>query len=183
MSGRRRFGRGGQLALMDAMVFFAVAMLASSVLLSYSRSQPLDPLGDADGAGDPAEVLRVFLRASVGAEIELWDGLTIAGCEPVADCLMAEACWISQGAAPSSFEELDIVLLAMLEKIVAPGLSPHLQVIDTVDGGQTVLRIERSPAASDVRVSATQEFPGVGGSGYLAVLVLDPSLLLQGGGV
>jgi hypothetical protein len=168
---------------MDAMVFFAVAIVASSVVLSYADESPLDPLGDWQAGGDPEGVLRVFLRASIGVDVPLWEGLVISDRELVADCLLAEAVSLVEGRNASCFDGLNSALLTMLEALASPGFEPHLKVLDMAEGGTEVFVVEETAVSGDTLMSASQELPAVASSDCLVVLVLAPSLLLQGGSV
>ncbi|MCU0858975.1 MAG: hypothetical protein MUE55_00055 [Thermoplasmata archaeon] len=179
MYGDRAPDDRAQLALMDAMVFFAIALVTSSIVLSYTDDRPSDLMGAVDGAVDPGDVLRVFLRASVGTDIELWDGLTVSARESVADCLYAEVAYLTGGANPGSFAGMNEVLLDVLENISPVGTTCHLSVVDAAGSGEPLLTIERAPAIGGVLLSASQEFPAVMGSECLAVLVLAPALCLE----
>lgn len=164
---------------MDAMVFFAIAMVTSSIVLSYADDRASDHMRDVEGAVDPEDVLRVFLRASVGVDIELWDGLTVSARESVADCLYAEVASLSGGTEPGLFTGMNEVLLDALENISPAGTTCHLTIVDIGGSGEALLTIERMPAVGGVLFSASQEFPAVMGSDCLVVLVLVPSLCLE----
>lgn len=175
MSGDLRSDGRGQLALMDAMVFFSIAVVTSSVVLSYDEVRT-DDLAGADSI-DPENILRVFLRACVGVDTTLYDGTEVDGKECAADCLMAEAMRIVDGVDPGLFTELNGALLASLERVVAAGFAPHLSVVSHVGG--TLIDIGRATAGVEDLLAASEEFPDVGGSRCLVVLVLVPSLGLE----
>ncbi len=179
MCGERGSDDRAQLALMDAMVFFAIAMVTSSIVLSYANDLPSDSMRDVDGAVDPDEVLLVFLRASVGVDMELWDGLTVSARDSVADCLYAEVASLTEGVDARFFIGMNEVLMDALENISPAGTTSHLTVMDVAGTGGTLLTIERAPAVGEVLLSASQGLPAAMGSDCLVVLVLVPALCLE----
>ncbi|MCJ2533043.1 MAG: hypothetical protein LN411_03880, partial [Candidatus Thermoplasmatota archaeon] len=68
MSGARGRTRAGQLALMDAIVFFSVAVLISSIMLSRTYQEYTDEVEvqEFDAAYDVSSFLEVLLRGSIG---------------------------------------------------------------------------------------------------------------------
>lgn len=110
----------GQLALLDAMVFFAIALLVSSMLAGMARDAPVAK-SDRGEEAYAESALRAFLEASLGRTVllELDGPVEIKPWEKVGDCLMAELHAIRDGRSPSDFEPLNAVLMDMLGSIVA----------------------------------------------------------------
>ena len=175
MCGRRVGDDGAQLALMDAMVFFAVAMVTSSIVFSYAHGRPMDAATECGTA--TKDLLGAFLRASVGFEVELGDGLEVSADENVADCLLAESVSVAAGVKPCTFDGLNQVLLASMERMTPTGFEPHLTVAG--GDGEVTIRLERTFVAEGDAFAASQELPGPDGSVCRVVLVLVPSLGLQ----
>lgn len=132
------------------MVFFSAALVVSATLLSY-QMVPSDGT-DAEPCLDAAEALRVFLRASVGSEVELAieDSVLIRTGDQAGECLLVELRGLSEGLPVREFDPLNRLLCGMLSNITTPypwhlsvfadspsemlGLGPGL-----VDGSGTVL--------------------------------------------
>jgi len=179
LSGRLRKDRCGQLALMDSMVFFAVALAVCGVLVSYAR--PLvEPRADLQGDADPAEILRVLLRASIGrpVTIDLEGSHRLDGTEDVATCIAVEVRALSSGISQTVFSSLNAIILEMMSSMCNPLFEPFLIVYD-VDGGlpSQVLKLPYDVADSENRCASSTEIPGDGGNPYMAILVLSPAAL------
>lgn len=182
MSGEIRRDEGGQLAALDAMVFFALTMLISSSTFAYVEGVSSEHGTEAAVSGecDPGQVLSVFMRASVGVEVTLDLGgeVTISSREEVASCLSAELDAIVGGCSVDQFDPLNDALLMMLGKLVGMGYSAHLSAYRTTDdGAEPILVLEEAGCVSENRYSGSCEVPGLGGSAYVVVLVLGPALL------
>lgn len=109
----------GQLALLDAMVFFAIALLVSSMLLSQARQDS----GPSSTRGEEAyadSALQAFLGASIGASvsIELEEPVEIGPWEKVSDCLLAELHSLLDGHPIKDFDPLNTALTDILESVV-----------------------------------------------------------------
>ena len=120
MSGRFAKRDDGQLALLDAMVFFSAALVVSATLLSYH-------VGSSDGTDaepslDAEDALRVFLRASVGSQVELGmeDPVLIRPGDQAGECLLVELRGISEGIPVGTFDPLNRLLSSMLSNITTP---------------------------------------------------------------
>lgn len=131
MSGRFALDSGGQLALMDAIVFFIAAMVISGMLLSSAKERADDafaPQGDTSAS----EILCVFLRASVGERVlvDLEGGVYVDERADVAGCLAVEIASLEEGAEPSAFARLNEVIYSILKSVCNPLFDPHLVVVD-----------------------------------------------------
>jgi len=182
VSGDVRRDEGGQLAALDAMVFFALAMLISSSTFAYVEGVSSEHGTEAalSGECDPGQVLLVFMRASVGVEVTLDLGgeVPISSREEVATCLSAELDALAGGCGVDRFDPLNDALLTMLGKLVGIGYSAHLSAYRTTDdGAEPILVLEEAGCVSENRYSGSCEVPGAGGSAYVVVLVLGPALL------
>lgn len=179
MSGARRIGQSGQLALMDALVFFMVAMAISSVLLYYSglgTTWTEDDLGQ--GMSDPHEILGVLLRSSIGREITVslevpryisWD-------TEVGVCMLLEAEAIVDGMAPEAFEELNKTVLDILRSLCNPVYEPFFSVMAVDDlGTARIVSIPGVPITSDRMYAATMDLVQDEEKALLAQLVLCPA--------
>ena len=179
MSGRLRRDRLGQLALMDSMVFFAAALAVCGVLVSYAR--PLvEPRTDLQGDADPAEILRVLLRASIGrpVSIDLEGSHRLDGTEDVATCITVEMHALSCGADQKVFSSLNAVILEMMISLCNPAFEPFLIVYDLDNGlPSPVLRLPHEEADSENRFASSTEIPGDGGNPYKVILILSPAAL------
>ena len=181
MSGKPRRHIGGQLALMDSMVFFAAALVMCSIIISYGRpSPPTD--SDRRGDSDPAEILQVLLRASIGrsATIELGGSYHLDGSEDVASCIAVEVTALRLGVSETVFASLNEIIVEVVEAICNPVFEPILIVYDFADGHSShVLRLpDKEPDSMD-RCASSVAIPGNDGHDYLAVLVLDPTTLSE----
>lgn len=171
----------GQLAVLDAMVFFSIAGLVASMIMCQAtgawRSQ--DGFGDDLECGiDPGVLLRAFLPASIGQGITLTGppALEVRPHDSVAECLLAQVQAILVGS-DIDFSPLNEVLLGNLEDLCPPGWAPHLSVY--WDGSsEPLLKIERTGRPPDVdSYGGSCDLPGPDGSALLAALVLHPALL------
>ena len=126
MRGKSWNARDGQLALLDAMVFFVIAMLVTNVCFSY--------LGQSSTSGldrpsiercDPGMILGVFLEASLGRSIVIPSSpeVELDGKDQVSDCLLVEIECIEGGGDPLIFASLNQIFLGILLGICPPGMS------------------------------------------------------------
>lgn len=147
MCGRVKGRADGQLALLDALVFFAVAVVVSSVLLSYDRSDGKPELSSGSGTSNPGEILKAFLDASIGDEIPIQFGasLTVHQDKQVSVCLALEIEAILDGIGSGLFQALDRAYMTILERITNPVFQPYLVVLD--DEGSTYVPILNLPCA------------------------------------
>ena len=170
---------------MDALIFFAIALLICSIQLgAYAR----DLMADEDasrscGRGDPDEILRAFLRSSIGIETGLWVGheLYVPARTIVSECLAVEVAAIGNGADSESFDALNTVLLNLLSNLSHPLMTPHLIISRHTDDAPIVLlRIEHSPPGRGDLAASTCELPDCGHDAATISLLLEPAPLPEG---
>jgi hypothetical protein len=168
---------------MDSMVFFAAALAVCGILASYAR--PLvEPEADPQGDADPAEILRVLLRASIGrsVSIDLEGSHRLDGTEDVATCIAVEVRALSSGASQNVFSTLNEVILEMMYSLCNPVFEPFLVIYDMHDWwASPVLRLPCEDADSDNRYASSTEIPGDDGNPYKVILILSPTALPESG--
>jgi len=184
LRGKSWNARDGQLALLDAMVFFAIAMLVTNVCSSYFGQTSASGL-DSPGIGrcDPGMILGVFLEASLGRSIVIPSSpeAELDAKDQVSDCLLVEMECIENGGDSLVFASLNQLFLGILLEICPPGMSPLLvsysvaRLIDQpvlIVSDPTWTTYERMDvrAASATMSSSEQHV-------YLVVLKLAPATL------
>ena len=178
---RRWIDRHGQLALVDAVVFFTAMLLVSGILVAFCRtdSQAYSPVNNGS-RNDPATVLQVFLKTSLGASVGLLHPtpVTLESRSEAAECLAVEVHAIGHGIPVSSFKPLNDLLLGVLETVCGPSQLPCLEVLRLADAQpEVVLRLGvEASEASSIRASSV-ELPGTGGADYFVTLELAPAFL------
>jgi hypothetical protein len=181
LSGARRIGQSGQLALMDALVFFMVAMAISSILLYYSSSGITGTQDDhGQGMSDPHEILGVLLRSSIGREITVSQDVPrhISWDNEVSVCLLLEAEAIVDGMPPEAFDELNDAVLDLLRSLCNPVYEPFLSVMAVEDSGTArIVSIPGVPVQSNQMYAATMDLVQDEEKSLLAQLVLRPAAL------
>ncbi len=162
---------------MDSMVFFVAALTICGILVSYARPSA-ESRADLRGDADPAEVLRVLLRASIGhaVSIDLEGNHLLDGTEDVAACIAVEMCALSSGAGQTVFSSLNAIILEIMISVCNPVFEPSLTVYD-LDGvvPTPVLKIPCERALSEDRYASSTEIPRNDGDPYTVVLVLSPA--------
>ncbi len=155
MSGRRWNG-SAQLAVLDAVIFFAAAVLISSMMMfDFSADNP-QAITDLK---DPSELLPVFLSASLGEHLILGGDhpAVLKETDTVGDCVLAEAMSISDGDDPGGFRELNEIVARKMSSAAGPSECPHLLV--WLPGGfqQPLISIpDELEEASEVRASSME---------------------------
>jgi len=167
---------------MDALVFFAVAMLISSILMSRAYAGSMDAVGHLDplGVDDATEVLPVLLRASLGEDvvIDTSDLVIIRRTATIGECLSAEVAALRSGESLAAFEVLNAVVLSAAERLVSPLVLPHIWLMYGTDGSLVCLAaIERQQPSAENREAASFDLPAEYGSRCAVTLVLEPSAL------
>lgn len=171
--------KAGQLALLDAMVFFSIAMLVSSVLVLQTEASSDATVGISDGP--PTSVgglLGALMMASIGQpiKIDLGPGLTVMGQESVAECLSAELYALGSGAGPALFVELNEAVLGLLDSLTLPAFRGCLVAVHPEGSSQApALAIPGLPRASGLSYAASCQLPCEDGSLYTVTLVLQPA--------
>lgn len=188
MSTRTAHDSVGQIALMDAMVFFAVALLICSIQLSTYRegAEPDDQFAESDGRSDPGCVLPVFLRASIGTatSVRVDCGLAVPAHTTISDCLAAEATALVRGVTEDAFSDLNRLILGAAKNLSHPTMNPHVILNHHTEHGVIVLlRIEYClPSSGDV-IAATSDLLDCGDVRVAVSFLLEPALLPEGRGV
>ena len=189
MYGERERGRAGQLALMDAMVFFALTMLICSVqLLQLHRELSADDSLDlAEGRRNPLGLLRAFLGTSIGCRmtLDMVPEVVVRPETKVADCLVTEAICLIDGGAASVFDEMNRALLAIVANASARFALSCLCVDSSTEGvGSRLLTLGHCDEASGGNsYAASSELMTYGSSRITVTLVLFPALLPEALGV
>jgi len=181
LSGDRARSDLGQLALLDAMVFFAAAILLSSIALSFS----FDSAGTFAGGNsrvDAGEVLTAFLHASIAEsfEIVLDEPVTVTGGETFALCLSLEASIILGGGSAEPFRQMNEIVGRALSDLCPAGFSPSLVVAEKSTGlGDPLFVIPGAANRSEQVYAASAWIPSANGEELLVVLMLAPTLLAE----
>lgn len=181
MSGRDRGSSFGQLALMDAVVFFVIAIAISSMMFYYAREEAIHaPSMRPEGQSDPEAVLRVFLRASLGEEIvlDLDREIHVSANSEIAECLQIELDALTLGAAVSDFAPMNERLSEILEATCSAVMDPYLVSLQLLsEGDKWMFSLPCEPPDSSTRYASSTELAGADGSTYLLMLVLVPASL------
>ncbi len=171
MSGRPHWREGGQLAALDAMVFFAAALVVSCLILSYDTDSSVG--GGGGICIDPDEALSVFLDASVGSEValQIGDPIVIRPVDQAGECLLVELQALSEGLQASAFDPLNEILCGILADICEP-YKWNLSVL--VDPAYCILALGCDSVDDAVSVFAgSTNLEDHRGRTYLAVLTVS----------
>ena len=174
MFGRPREKCAGQLATLDAIVFFSAAILVSSTLLAYAT-----PQGDAGFTEldiDPASLLEVLLRASIGEEIHVSVGglAQIRGNDEIGECLMAEVHALREGVDPLAFVDLNRVVGRIMASVCGPCVNPYLVVLEKEDNC-VVLAVPYAVVDARDAFASSIDLVDIDGSKCIVELVLLPT--------
>lgn len=178
MCGRRGRDDVAQLALLDAMVFFAVSTVICGVMTSYAESHA-DGQGDALlSSTDADSLLSVYLEASLGdAFVVDALGLELTGQERFGELLLLLAGMMLDGRPMEPFGPL----LARCGEVLAPICLPWSPCMSVCwdDGGQwvTLIMMGLEPDGEADAASASQSLGVHGQAALRATLVLSPPLL------
>lgn len=171
MSGRLGEDSHGQLATLDAIVFFSAALLASSVILSYGLGA--HEVTIAGACRDPGDLLEVFLGASVGEELvlDLPERTVIGSNERIGECLNLELCSVLAGTSGEAFLPLNQLLSEALDRLCGPMLHHRLVMLDSGSDEVLAMGPDVGADARDAYASSTV-MRDVSGADYLLVLIL-----------
>jgi len=173
-----RFRReSGQLALLDALVFFSIAILVSGVMISYVGFSSGDAMtGACEPPRDVAEVLSALMAASIGSAVESQTGLEVSGHESIAECLSAELYALSLNVERQMFDGLNAAIGEAVEPLSGPLFDWLIIVVDP-DGSsdEPCLVIPESHALSSLAYAASTELPCSDGVLYTVILILEPA--------
>ncbi|MEW5747947.1 MAG: hypothetical protein AB1793_04040 [Candidatus Thermoplasmatota archaeon] len=178
MCGRRSRDDGAQLALLDAMVFFAVSTVICGVMTSYAGSHA-DGQGDALlSSADPDSLLSVYLEASLGGAFVVDAlGLELTGQERFGELLLLLAGMALDGRPMEPYGPL----LARCGEVLASTCLPWSSCISVCcdDGAQwvTLMVMGQEPDGRADVASASQSLGVHGQAALRATLVLSPPLL------
>lgn len=185
MFGERSRHDQGQLALLDATIFFAAAILLSSILMSFP---PASSDGDPSRSPrvDANEVLVAFLHASISVrfEIVLDEPLAVTGAESFALCLSLEASVILSGGSAEPFQALNDIVREALLKLSPSGFAPSIIVTDKNRGlDDPLLAIPGAVERSNEIYAGSAWIPSSTGDELLVVLMLAPAFPAELAGI
>jgi len=161
---------------MDAMIFFCISALISSLLIS-AVSEESGYVDTNYGRSDADEVLRVFLRATFDSrslEGSVAQDL-FRGTEEVAEVLLFLALLATDDRLPDCYDEVADGLLQAVSSIAHPSLEPRITVLVMEDGVPLqLLSIENSQMSRSGDVTAaSQRIEGSDGQEMIVVLALS----------
>lgn len=179
MCGRMRGDRRGQLALMDAVVFFSIAMLVSGIIVIHSGTVLRgEAIISDDASTRTEEMLHVLLASSIGERmsIALVPELTIAGHETISECLSAELYALTCGADTTAFARLNEAVASAIRAMCGPAMSACLLVLGPDGSSESVLlAIPRLCEPDMLAYSSSFGLPCAGGLLFTVCLVLEPA--------
>ncbi len=172
MYGKPPHEAAGQLAALDAMVFFAAALVVSSVLLSYVEDSRV--VTDEGPDRDPAEALSVFLRASLGSDVDLLEdgSILIRARDQAGECLLVELSGLSEGLPKETYDRLNEVLSQILSSICSPWCW-RLSIF--AESSELLILGCEHGLESDTILAGSTELEGPAGKEYFAVLSVSSS--------
>lgn len=164
---------------MDAMVFFAIAMLLSSAAIAHTRN--LSDVGEVTGHEliDPAELLSVVLHASICTRFDLMTepSVAISGEEKVAAVIAAEVVLWRSGMNLAVFEEPNSRIHRMLISVCGPSYCALLRIVDDPFGSPAiVVEIGEIGSEPETVLASCVELPVDAGPTFLVSLALAPVL-------
>ena len=173
--------------MLDALVFFTVAMLICSLQIAQLRRE-LDSARDMgnDERCDPSAVLSTLLRSSIGRAITIdAEAQLKIRCETtVAECLSFEAIALMDGFDTAAFEDLNGVIHALVCAVTAPVATPHIVMEARGDVARdTLLVLEARPPTAEDCYAASQGLAAVQNKEVYVTLSLEPALLPEALGV
>lgn len=184
MYGRPRWDERAQLALMDAMVFFAVSAVICGTLMSHVASQFQYVEDEAFSPSETDELLTAFLGASMGRTFTL-DGLgtELTGLERFAEVLFLVSAMILDGQDADLFAEVLSHCGRVISALCEPW-SSTLRLSSSEYGSWRILvEVGEPPPADSDTCAASQSLGASDGTGLVVTLVLFPTLSLHGLGV
>ena len=163
-----------QLALMDAVVFFAGAVLVSAAMLSYARP-PSVAFQEAEASVDVARVLESVLSASIGTNftVDYGERIVISSSAVVRDCLAVEAEHLFRGGDAEIFAEVNQAVLELAEECVSGEMDPHILFVYE-SYSEPLLAFPDLPDTGYKRYASHMTVSMDGGAEILLALVLCP---------
>ena len=179
MCGRRTCDDTAQLALLDAMVFFAVSALICSVMISAVESSVDRERADVPARVDPSGLLQVFLAASLGEGVRLEGaGLELTGREQFGETLLAVGGLVRSGLPAGLFEEFLSHCARVLDVLCPHAYAPWLQVLSEEPMGWALLySVGAAEPDHSEAISSYQNLAGGDGTRVMVILALSPTLL------
>lgn len=181
LSGIHRHDIGGQLAVMDAMVFFAVCSVICATMMSCAMSRT-DATDEATPSADLAEgLLATYLEASFGRRASAEpSGLELIGTERFCDVLRVVLVLVVEGHSTEEFS----AILAHCEETLSSMCSPwswslRLSSSSTL-GWHAVTALGELVNEGADAWSASKELGEFQGSTLRATLVLASDIALRG---
>lgn len=170
---------GGQLALMDALVFFAIAMLLSSALLVQVRSVvDRDAVIGGETDVDAGNMLEVLMAASIGRSlsIPLEKEIVIARDEPVSECVRAELYALISGTDLEAFDGLNEAVADILDVLSGPSMRACL-VASLLDGpsNEPLLVIPGPYRPTGLAYASSMDLPCADSVLCRVLLLLEPA--------
>ncbi len=177
MRGDRSERESGQLALMDALVFFSIAILASGVMISYVESSQREVVtGVETPPVDMYEILSVVLGSSICYEVGAPLGLEVNGRESVAECLAAELYGLSMNVERQLFEGLNDAVGKVVDTLLGPLFDWRIVIVHPLGrSSEPCLAIPGPPVPCGLAYAASTELLGSDGVLYTIILVLQPA--------
>lgn len=156
------------------MVFFSAAIIVSSTLLAYAAPPSDAGVGELDI--EPASMLEVILRASIGEDIQLSVGgpTLIRENDEIGECLMAEVHAMQEGVDPLAFADLNRVLGRVMDSVCGPCITAQLVILEKEDNTVALAVPDRVFEVRDAFASSI-ELVDIDGSRYIVELVLLPA--------
>lgn len=180
MSGKTNGGDRAQLALLDAMVFFAVSMVICATVLSHAAPGADDPYHVAADPR-PDECLAVYLESSLGQRLLLSPlDLELTGRESFSETLSIVSALIVQGVPTVVFDPILTLGSALLAGLCAPYSA--LLSVSLIDGDiqSTVIELGKRPVGYTDAHSASRNLGTCEGAPLVATLVLFPAFPPEG---
>jgi hypothetical protein len=166
---------------MDALVFFLIATLVSTVLLYYSAlGRDPETADHGQGSADPRAVLEALIHSSIGRDltVDLDFPRHLSGHTEVGQCLLLEAEGVLDGASVTVFDQVNEVVETILEGISSPVFEPYLSVWSiTDDRSEALILIPKNEPASDQRYGASVELRNTDDGTLMVQLLLCPPAL------
>ncbi len=177
------FGRAcdtyAQLALLDAMVFFAAALLVTGMMFSQRPAHPEVDGDDIVDVCDPADLLDALMKASLGgpAQLATVPQTSLTGYEEISQLLSFELDELSSGTPEQVFAEVNQMICEALSAACPPAIGPHLiAFIENGSFDEPLLAIPSPAKSTSFAAAASVSIPSHWGGRYAVVLVLDPAL-------
>jgi len=175
LSGENEAEDSGQLAVMDAVVFFAGAILISAGLLSLP-GQIRGNSDTNDATIDVARLLDTVLASSIGTNLTMDTGrpVTVSRQALVRDCLAFEGEFLIRGGEPEVFAELNLAVTAIFDGCAPAGMDAYLLLVYR-SCSEPLLALPHLPDEEATRAASSVELTLDDGLELLIVLVLSPS--------